>query len=312
MKTQTVYVGVDVSKQWLDVALREKKLPRRANNRSGIRQLLKDLEGLGQPVHVVAEPTGGYQRDLTRALWEAQIAVSLVNPRNIRSFARAGVRLAKTDAIDAAVMARYGQMMEPPLTVAPEPPLEALRELEDSRHDLMEMIQMQRNRLEHLEQPFVLEVTHTVIAQLQAQLERIEQRIKDHVQEHHPLQTKVQRMCQVKGVGLTTACSLLAYLPELGRLGDQQICALAGVAPINHDSGQYRGQRHMSGGRPQARKAIYMAALVASRHNRLMRELHDRMKAAGKPEKVILGTIMRRLIKVLNKLLADPNFVLTE
>lgn len=310
--TETVYVGVDVSKQWLDVAIDSRKLPRRHNTPAGIQQLLKDLQGLEQPVHVIAEPTGGYQKPMADMLRAASLPVSLINPRQIRDFARAKGRLAKTDAIDAAVMAHYGRAMQPEPTPVPDPATEALRELVDTRHSLMEMVQMERNRLEHLSSPEAVKLVKGVIKHLEGKLEKTEELIRAHAERHAPVKAKVERMCQVKGIGHTTACSLLAYLPELGTLGTAQICALAGVAPMNKDSGNQRGQRHMSGGRPQARKAIYMAALVASQHNRLMRELHDRMVEAGKPEKVVLGTIMRRLIKVLNKLLADPNFELTE
>lgn len=312
MTTETLYVGVDVSKQWLDVALHKQKLPRRANTPAGLRQLLKDLGRLQQPVHIIAEPTGGYQRALARALWGAHLPISLVNPRQVRDFARAGGRLAKTDAIDAAVMAHYGAAMQPEPTQAPDPAIEELRELEDTRSNLMEMIQMEKNRLEHLISAPSIKIAKGVLKHLQGKLEQTEALITAHIERHAPLKAKLERMCQIKGVGPATACALLAYLPELGTLGSKQICALAGVAPINHDSGNQRGLRHMSGGRPQARKAIYMAALVASQHNRLMRELYTRLVDAGKAPKVALGTVMRRLIKVLNKLLADPDFQLTE
>ncbi|HEY5379811.1 MAG TPA: IS110 family transposase [Pseudolabrys sp.] len=297
-----VFIGVDVSKRYLDVAFPE-----------GVERVSNEAEGLGAlaerlsktaPALVVLEATGGYETGLVLALQRANVPVAVVNPRQARDFARAQGRLAKTDAIDARVLARFGAVMRP----APLPPIDASQEalgaLVSRRRQLIEAVIAERNHLEHAT-PAVITWIDRHIAMLRDQLAQVDAAIAATVEADRALAHRQAIVTSVEGVGPATAAVLLAELPELGHIEHKQLAALIGVAPINHDSGQFRGQRHIAGGRASVRCALYMATLSAVRHNHTLRVFYQRLRDNGKPAKVALVAAMRKLAIILNALVRD-------
>jgi transposase len=303
------YVGLDVAKLTLQADLVGKPLAI-ANTPAGHRSLLAHLRRLqartGRPAHVVCEGTGGYERAVVAALQEAQVAVSVHNAARVRAFARAQGRLAKTDALDAAVLSDFGRTMQP---ASDEPPTEseaALAALVIRRDQLKELVALEARRDEHHLHPGVKKEALLLQKQLAAHLDKIEAQINDLLAAAAEVKTRIERMTRVAGVGSVSAYTLLAYLPELGKLSRGAIAALAGVAPMNADSGPVRGQRHIRGGRAPARKALYMAALCSTLHNPLIRAYYKGLRAKGKPAKVALTAVMRKLLLHLNSTLKNP------
>jgi len=297
-----VFVGVDVSKRYLDVALPE-GIGRVSNAPEGIATLAERLRKTA-PALVVLEATGGYETRLVLALQSQGVPVAVVNPRQARDFARAQGRLAKTDAIDARVLARFGEVMHP----TPLPPIDTSREvlagLVARRRQLVEALIAERNHLEHA----VAAVTAWIdqhIVMLRDQLAQVDAAIAATVEADDALAHRQAILTSVEGVGPATAAVLLAEVPELGRIEHRQLSALIGVAPINHDSGQFRGQRHIAGGRASVRCALYMATLSAVRHNPSLHTFYQRLRDNGKPAKVALVAATRKLATILNALVRD-------
>jgi len=308
MSEPLVYVGMDVAKATLDLHVPIGSRPRCrqfANTATGCRALVAWLQGLGS-VQVVCEATGGYERAVVAALQSAGVAVSVVNARQVRDFARATGRLAKTDRIDAAVLAEYGAGVHPSVTPTPSVGQRQLAELVSRRQQVQQLRAAEHNRLEHLQHPALRRQLQRHLAVLDRQLEQLELWLRELVQAEPMLAQKVARLCLVVGVGSTTATVLLALVPELGTLNRRQAAALVGVAPFNRDSGPRRGRRVIAGGRAAARRALYMAALVAAFRNPRLRVFYQRLVGAGKPAKVALVAVMRKLIILLNRLLQDP------
>ena len=297
---ETVSIGIDISKERFEALLPGQKSQSYANGPAGFRRLLKALARVPGAPHVILEPTGGYERKLVAALHKAGIALSLVNPRKVRAFARAQGRLAKTDRIDAQVLADFGVTMNPPLSLPPSPAVQELATLVRRRQQLLGLIGAEKNRLEKEQNRQLRSLARKLINTLNKQLEEVEKLIEALIHSDEDLRGKTQRLCQVKGVGAVTAASLLAKMPELGSLNRKQAAALAGLAPLNRDSGKYRGKRFIAAGRPAVRRALYMAALVASRFNDTLRAFYQSLLARGKPKKVALTAIMRKLIILLN------------
>jgi len=281
-----------------------------ANNSVGHRALVRWLQKLGS-VHIVCEATGGYERAVVTALQQAAIAVSVVNPRRARDFARAQGRLAKTDRLDAQVLAEFGQRLQPAATPAPSAAQRQLAELVSRRQQLQQLRVAENNRLEHTTHPAVRRQLQRHLVGLDRQLDQLDAWISALVAAEPWLAHKVARLCTVVGVGQITAVVLLATMPELGTLNRRQAAALAGVAPFNRDSGPRRGHRLIGGGRAVARRALYMAALVGAFVNPRFRVFYQRLIAAGKAPKVALVAVMRKLIILLNQLLKNPEFQLT-
>lgn len=306
----THYVGVDISKDSLDVSLNDTVSVKLKNNRAGFSQLHKSLRALKGTVHIVCEPTGGYERDLLAYLWQNAIALSLVNASQIRSFAKAQGRLAKTDKIDASLIREFGIKMNPPQTKAPSAKVEELAELMQRRKQLDLMLQQEYQRSEQARSQAIKKSHKLTIQLLQKQLDAIHSQIDKLFNDDDELRDKKERLEQVKGVGAITAATLLAELPELGKLGGKEISALVGVAPVNRDSGKFRGRRTTQGGRAHVRKVLYMAALVAARHNPILKAFYQHLIQKGKPAKVALTAVMRKLIILLNRLIKNPNFTL--
>ncbi len=303
-----LFLGVDVAKLTLAIQFPD-QLWSTTNTAAGHAAFLARLRDLG-PVHVICEATGGYERALVLALHQAGVAVSVINPRQVRDFARACGRLAKTDAIDASVLRDYGQKLRP----APDtPPVEGeaeFAELVRARQELVALLTDEINRREHARLPALVKLSLARTKQLEQQLAKLDALLDAHVATRTELTAKAERLQQVAGVGRVSALTVLALLPELGRVGDAQASALVGVAPLNHDSGQFRGQRHIHGGRAALRRVLYMAALAATRHNAILKAFYQRLRDHGKPAKVALTAVMRKLTVLLNRLLKNPKFIL--
>ena len=297
-------VGIDVSKRHLDVAVAgSQEVVRWPNEAGGIAGLVKALSGQA-PGLVVLEATGGYEMAAVRALQEAGLAVAVVNPRQARDFARASGRLAKTDALDARALASFGVALRP----APLPPIDAsqaaIGDLVARRRQLVDMLIAERNRLEHASSLTRGWIEDHILV-LKSQLAQTDAALGLAVASSAELRQRYKLLTSVKGVGPLTAAVLLAELPELGTIDHKQIAALVGVAPINHDSGQYRGQRHIGGGRQSVRCVLYMATLVGVRFNPTLQAFYRRLRQAGKRPKVALVAAMRKLITILNAIVRD-------
>lgn len=303
-----LYAGVDICKDYLDLALDDRRTQRFANTTAGRRTLLLVLRKAVGPVQVICEPSGGYERALLADLWGAELAVSLVNAARVRAFARARGLLAKTDEIDAMTLRAYGALLRPPLTIAPSPLREQLAALVQRREQLVEILATEQQRLKQSCQHSVQRLNRQLSKLLEKQIAQLEAMIAALIATDSVLQKQHDRLQQVKGVGPVTSATLLAELPELGELADKQIGALAGLVPYNRDSGQLRGRRVIHGGRVQVRRVLYMAAITATRFNPILKSFYQRLLAAGKPKKLAITAVMRKLVVLLNRLLKYPQF----
>jgi len=302
--THITYVGLDIAKDSLLLHLQGRLHPL-PHSPAGLRRLVRLLQATGQPLQVVCEATGGYEQPVLRTLHSAAIPVSVVQPARVRQFAKAAGLLAKTDTIDAQLLSRFGQTLQPRPTPPPTAQQEQLRQLCRARTDLVQEIQTVRNQALGYQEPLLRRLVAQRLRLLRRQCQQIEQAIARLLQDHPPLQQQHQRLCQVPGVGSTTAAVLLAELPELGQLNRRQIAALVGVAPYPKDSGSHQGRRHIRAGRPAVRKALYMAALSASRANPVLRARYQHLRAQNKPAKVALVALMRHLVIHLNSCLKN-------
>lgn len=295
-----MYVGIDVSKAYLDVAMRPSgdKL-RVSNDEAGIAELVAKLVK-AEPKLTVLEATGAWHANVVAALALAKLPVAVVNPRQVRDFAKASGRLAKTDALDADVLAHFGEAMRP----EPRPLLdEQTAELDamvTRRRQLVEMIAAESNRLVACRSKAVRVSIKATINWLKRQLKDVNRDLDEAVRRSPVWRETDELLRSVPGVGRVVATTLLAELPELGKLNRKQVAALVGVAPLNYDSGERRGVRRVWGGRASVRNALYMAALVATRCNPTIRSFYARLVAAGKAKKLALVACMRKLLTVLN------------
>lgn len=310
MAGSPAYAGVDISKDRLDLDLPGQRPSHYPNTPKGMVGLLNALGKLPAPVHVICEPSGGYERGLLEALWAADVAVSLVNAARVRAFAHARGLLAKTDEIDAGVLREYGELLQPEALAAPSPSRERLAAFVQRREQLLGLLVMEQQRHAQSRENTVRQLGAKLIKALQKQIEQLDELIAEQIAEDGELKKQNARLGEVRGVGPVTAATLLAELPELGRINDQEISALAGVAPYNKDSGRHRGRRMIRGGRVQVRRVLYMAALVASRFNPILKAFYQRLLAAGKPKKLALTAVMRKLVILLNRLIKNPQFKL--
>lgn len=304
-KSPVRHVGIDVSKERLDVcSLPDGGTFSVANDRAGIDELIaRLLEGV-RPELVVLEATGKYERPAAVAVAAAGIAVAVVNPRQARDFAKAAGRLAKTDTIDAQVLARFAGAVGPRPSVLPDEEARVLQDILLRRRQLLEMIVAEKNRLQMASEAVSRRIA-THLRWLEKELGRVDRELDEAVGESETWRANEELLRSVPGVGPVLARTLLAELPELGTLPRRRLCALVGVAPFNRDSGTFRGKRQVWGGRAPVRAALYMGALVATRHNPLIREFYERLLAAGKPKKVALVACMRKLLSILNAVMRD-------
>lgn len=303
MDTQ-VFVGIDVGKDVLFVAVRPLGMNLEiANREDGIAVLVKRLRFL-RPTLVVMEATAGYETPVAVAIYRAGIPVVVSNPRLVRSFARATGRLAKTDKIDAGVIAHFAELIRPEPRRMEDPDEERLGRLVKRRKQLLRMIVMEKNRVAK-GVPEVRKEIQKHLDWLVKDLERIDQALNDFIQSSPIWSAKNDLLQSVPGIGKIGAQAIISDLPELGKLNRKQIASLVGVAPLNRDSGNFKGRRSIWGGRAHIRTVLYMVAVVASRFNPVIKEFYERLCKAGKPKKVALTACIRRLLAILNAMMRN-------
>jgi transposase len=307
-KKTSVYAGLDIAKASLQLHLQCKffDLP---NTAEGHAQLIKRLAAF-PGIHVLCEATGGYERAVVAALHAATLTLSVINPARVRQFARASGELAKTDPIAAAVLTAFGQAFAPEPTLARTATELKMAALVTRRVQLLELRVAEAQRADTCADLDLRKLFTPWLAQMEKQIAKVEALIEALLEAQATLAVQVQRLDDIMGVGRLTAVMVLATMPELGTLNRGQAAALAGLCPYNRDSGQWAGTRCISGGRAEVRRARYMAALSASRSNHLLKPFYDRLIAAGKPAKVALTAVRRKLIVLMNHLLKNPNFSL--
>jgi len=302
--SKKLYVGVDVSKDHLDVATEPNaESCRFTNDPTGIDRLIDWLDQR-QPTLVVLEATGGYEIPLATALHIAQMPALVANPRQVREFARASGILAKTDRIDAAVLARFGPGTDAQARPVPDEQARQLKALVARRRDLVEMIGAENNRLKQAP-PVVAKQIQWHITWLKQQLDKLDDDISNEIRRSPVWREKDDLLQSMPGIGPVSSFALIAELPELGNVSDKAIAALVGVAPYNCDSGQFRGQRRCWGGRADLRRTLYMSTLSATRHNPVIREFYKRLIDSGKPFKVALIACMNKMLSHLNAMLRN-------
>lgn len=309
---QEQFVGVDVSKDRLDVAVAPQgETFSFANDEGGIGELVERLRA-PSPTLVVLEATGGLEYAVAAALAAEGMAVRVINPRQSREFAKATGRLAKTDKIDASVLAEFAWKMRPDPRPVPDEQKQRLSALLSRRRQLVAMLAKERTRWSSAHRD-VKPRLEAHIAWLKEELEDLDRELQREIRDSPAYREKGQLLRAVPGVGPVLVTTLLVEMPELGQLTDKQIAALAGVAPLNRDSGRYKGKRFCWGGRARVRRVLYMAALSASRYNPVIRSFYQRLIAAGKLHKVALTACMRKLLVILNAMVRDmrpwdPNY----
>lgn len=298
-----MYIGIDVSKDRLDVCRRPSGTAFAvARDGEGVAALIERLQG-ARPELIVLEATGGFEQVVAAGLAGAGLPVVVVNPRQIRDFARSMGRLAKTDRIDAEVIALFAERVRPEVRPLPDAAARELDELVTRRRQVIEMMVAEGNRARRLASRRLKKRIDRHLEVLQKELTEIERELDDTIRRSPIWRETEDLLKSVPGIGNATARTLLAELPELGTLGRRQIAALAGVAPFNRDSGTFRGRRMIGGGRAGVRATLYMAALVASRHNPVIAAFYQRLLAAGKPKKTALVACMRKLLTILNAII---------
>lgn len=304
MSEQERWIGIDVAKAWLDVAdTTQEAVQHVANDEAGIAALVADLAARA-PRLVVLEATGGHERAITAALAAAEIPVAVVNPRQVRDFAKATGQLAKSDALDARLLALFAQRVQPPVRPLPDATARDLAALLARRRQLVEMRTAELNRRSSLT-PRLRRGLDAHVTWLSQQLAEVDRELDQTLRDSPLWREKQELLRSIPGIGPVVARTLLGDLPELGTLTRWEVAALAGVAPLNADSGSRQGKRRTWGGRATVRAALYMAAVVASQHNPVIRPLYQRLCDQGKPTKVALVACMRKLLTIANAMLRD-------
>jgi transposase len=304
-KQNTIWIGIDISKRELEIHTYESslKLPKSiSNTKSSISNLIKKLSK-NELIHCVFEATGGYEKLLLSMLQNEGIKASRVTPSLPRNFAKAQGILSKTDAIDAKVLTDYGMKFIPRETAKIDPVIEEIQALQKYRRHLNDELHRERMQLEHTLPKSIQTMVKTRIKTLQKQVEKVTEMMIQLKVKSPEINEAVKLLTATKGVGDKSALSLLAAMPELGELTNNQASSLAGLAPFNRDSGKYRGRRMIYGGRKEIRQALYMAALSASRYNPILKEFYQRLQVNGKPKKLALIAVMRKLLSHLNLLM---------
>lgn len=299
------FVGIDVSKSWVDVHVRPDGTACRClTDGAGLTELVRRLQPLS-PVLVVMEASGGYEGIVAASLAEAGLPVAIVNPRQVRKFAEALGQLAKTDAIDARVIAHFAEAVRPPPRPLPDETLVQLQELLARRRQLVVMINAEKQRFAWAGNKVTQRSHKTMLKSLETERRRIDRAIDKLVQQSPLWCAKLDLLTSVPGVGNIVARTLLAELPELGSVDRHQIAALAGVAPYSRDSGRKKGKRFVRAGRVQVRAPVYMACLTAIQRNPPLKAFYRRLRDAGKPTRLALVAVMRKLLTMLNAMLRD-------
>lgn len=302
MEDVLTFVGIDVSKARLDVASHPAGATQSvANDETGIKTLVDRLRAV-KPVLIVLEATGGIERSVVRALVAAELPVTVANPRQVRDFAKATGQLAKTDVLDAQILARFAEAVRPALRPLPDEMTLELRALIARRRQISEMLTAEKNRLSRAPRR-VQKRIEAHIRWLEGEIERYDEDLDQTIRQSPIWREQEDLLKSVPGIGSVISRTMLAELPELGNLNRKQIAALVGVAPLNWDSGLMRGRRVIWGGRAHVRTALYMGALTASRRNPVIRDFYKRLRAAGKKPNVALVACMRKLLVILNAIL---------
>ena len=298
------YVGIDVSKDWLDVAvLGEGREWQVDNNPEGIAKLVQQMQDVC-PELIVVEATGGYQRAVVEALFHTGLPVAVVNPARVRQFARACGLLAKTDKLDARVLAVFGQRVQPKLYTGKSEAEKQLAALLVRRKQIEEMLKAEQNRL-RTTSPSLRSSVEQVMVFLKEQKKCLDEQIQQFLQEQPAWQEQREILSSAPGVGMVTTATLLAELPELGKMDHKKIAALVGVAPMNYDTGKKRGYRKTKGGRTNVRSVLYMSTLVATRYNPVIQTQYQHLLKRGKEKKVALTACMRKFLTILNAMVRD-------
>lgn len=306
MDHSELFIGIDVAKDRLDLAGRRAGQPsglddHHSNDPAGITAVVDQLRPL-RPALIVLEATGGYEIPLAAALAAAGLPVAVLNPRQVRDFAKATGQLAKNDRIDARVLAHFAEALRPPVRPLPDAQARSLEALLARRRQLLDMLSMEQNRLSRCADAVRADL-EAHVAWLRQRLEDFDQQLKEAVQRSPVWREKEQLLRSIPGIGPVASRTLLAALPELGTVTGRQAAALAGLAPYDDDSGQRRGLRHIRGGRAEVRAVLYMAALSAARHNALLKAFAERLRRQGKKAKVILTAVARKLLTIANAVL---------
>jgi transposase len=300
-----IVVGIDVSKDWLDVhAEPSGEAFRASNDHEGLEGLIVRLKALQADVAVM-EATGGYESLAAAVLARSGFAVAVVNPAQVRAFANALGQRAKTDAIDAAVIARFALAVKPQVRALQDAQAQAFGELVARRRQIVQMIVAEENRSRMAVGKQAQKSIKRLLSALRRELASLDKDMDDHIQASPLWQVKERLLVSMPGVGPQTARTLIAEMPELGSLGRRQIAALAGLAPFTRQSGKWRGKSFIGGGRSRVRSALFMAALVAIRHNPVLKTFRDRLVHAGKPKIVAVVATMRKLLTILNAIIRD-------
>lgn len=298
-KEVEIFVGIDVSKGWLDVAVHEQKeTDRCSNDEIGIGSLVKKLRKL-KPQLIVVEPSGGFEMLVVAELSLAGLAVAVVNAKRVRDFAKSTGQLAKTDKLDARVLAHFAAVIRPAVRSLRTEEEEQLTALLTRRRQVLDMLTVEKNRLVTVRAKMRPDL-ETHIHWLSTNLKELDQEIEEFVKGSPIWKEKDTLLQSVPGVGPVTSATMLGMLPELGLLNRQEIAALVGVAPVNKDSGRKKGKRRIYGGRGDVRSVLYMAALSAKKHNPFIRKFYERLIRHGKEKKVALTACMRKLLVILN------------
>lgn len=307
--SQATFVGIDVSKNTLEVHVLPSGEHFSVNyDEAGLIALIQKLKTLQQLQVILMEATGGYEKSLAAELCAAGLnKVCISNPRFIRDFARSTGKLAKTDSIDAAMIALFAQMFNLKPEALPSQAEEQLKALVSRRHQLTKIRTAERNRLDKASTPRVISSLCKIIETLDSEIKELDRDIEQTIRQNPVLYAKEKILRKVKGVGPVTASRLLSNMPELGQLNRREIASLAGLAPINRDSGKFRGKRMIGGGRSAVRKALYMATLVAKVYYPPICNYYNRLVAKGKPKKLALTACMRKLLIILNSLLKNQD-----
>jgi transposase len=301
-KAMEIFVGIDVSKAWLDVAVHEQNEEFRVSNDSiGIAALVERLKQIG-PTLIVLEPTGGFEMLVVAEMTRVGLPVAVVNAKRVRDFARATGQLAKTDKLDAKVLAHFASAIRPAVRTLRSEEEEQLTALLTRRRQVVDMLTVEKNRLVTVRAKMRSDI-EAHVDWLSASLKELDKEIEDFVKGSPVWKAKDALLQSVPGVGPVTSATMLGMLPELGKLNRQEIAALVGVAPINKDSGKKQGRRRVYGGRADVRSVLYMAALAAKKFNPVLAKFYDRLLKQGKEKKVALTACMRKLLVILNSMM---------
>ena len=310
--TQLKMIGVDVAKLKLDICMPDNSFITIDNDEASFKQLIKTIPDI-QAVCFVMEATGGYEKRLVNFLLSKGIAVSVVNAKRVRDYAKAIGQHAKNDRIDAQVIRQYGEIAQPKQRESRSKKAHQLEALVKRRDQLVKQRTVEKQHLEAANDPYSTRSIKKFIKSFDQEIERIEAKIKKLIETDEALQQHIEQLTQVDGIGTVTASTLIAQLPELGQLSNKQISALVGVAPFCKDSGTMKGRRIVWGGRALVRSTLYMATLTAVRYNAPIRAFYQRLIANGKLKKVALVACMRKLLVILNAMTKkgsewNPNF----